>query len=217
MTAGGSTIASDVSSTGIADRTPRVAPVLGVAALRVGRGDRVLVDGFDLVLTPGQAVHLKGRNGAGKTTLLETLAGLRAPLAGRVERPSGGLHWLGHRNGLHAALSASENLAYWCAINGCAPQGIRPALERLGLARARHRPVRTLSAGQKRRAALARMVLAPRRLWLLDEPLSGLDAEGLERFGELLAAHLAGGGAALMTSHQPLPGSGEALTLRALG
>lgn len=188
-------------------------PLLTATQLTVTRGDRELLRGFDLAVEAGTLVHLRGANGAGKTSLLETLAGLRRAGEGTIERDSAP-HWLGHRNGLNLQLSAIENLRFWCGLNAAPATGIVPALDRLGLPpRARLRAVRTLSAGQKRRTALARLLLQRRMLWLLDEPLDGLDVEGLQRFSNLVAEHLLDGGAVLMTSHQPLPG---ALTAREL-
>lgn len=187
--------------------------LLSTHDLSLGRGDRVLVSGLSLTLLPGSVLHLKGRNGAGKTSLLEVLAGLRSPVSGRVDRPDGGLHWLGHKNALNPDLSVIENLRFWCALQGIEGAAIAQAIDRLGLSRLRHRPARTLSAGQKRRAALARLLAVPRKLWLLDEPLSALDAEGLLRFAEIIDEHLAKNGAALVTSHQPLPVIDERVTV----
>ncbi|HKY92039.1 MAG TPA: heme ABC exporter ATP-binding protein CcmA [Nevskiaceae bacterium] len=181
--------------------------LLTASNLTVARGDRTLLSAFRLVVVSGDAVHLRGRNGAGKTSLLEVLAGVRRPAAGEVT--SAGptqIHWLGHRNALHIDLTASENLDYWCALHHVDPKGIPAALERVGLDKVRRRPVRTYSAGQKRRAALARLFLVRRPLWLLDEPLSGLDAHGVALFGATLAEHIGTGGAAVVTSHQALPG-----------
>ena len=184
-------------------------PLLTAEKLTVLRGDRELLRGFDLVLGAGELVHLRGANGAGKTSLLETLAGLRRPGEGKIRlsddeaRP----HWLGHRNGLNLQLSPLDNLRFWCGLNGVAAAGIEPALTRLGLDAPVAERGSTLSAGQKRRSALARLLLQPRALWLLDEPLDGLDAAGLQLFAELIAGQLQTGGAVLMTSHQPLPGS----------
>lgn len=176
--------------------------------LAVARGDRTLFAGFNLRVEAGEIVHLQGRNGAGKTSLLEVLCGLRAPEAGEVQRPEPEqLHWLGHRNALSGALSAVENLGYWCVAQGADASRIPAALDRLKLKAARQRPVRTLSTGQKRRTALARLLLTPRAWWLLDEPLAGLDADGVSLFAELLAEHRAAGGAAMVTSHQALPES----------
>ncbi|HVT36651.1 MAG TPA: heme ABC exporter ATP-binding protein CcmA [Nevskiaceae bacterium] len=179
-------------------------PILSAQRLSVARGERVLLKDFSLTLEPGALVHLRGANGAGKTSLLETLAGLRRPAAGEVARPDA-LHWIGHRNALNLALSPLENLRWWCAINALDRSAVQPALEQLGVGSLRHRACRTLSAGQKRRSALARLVASKRPLWLLDEPLDGLDADGLALIAQLLSAHLSGGGAAMVTSHQPLP------------
>ena len=182
--------------------------LLRAEGLSIYRGDRRLLADFELVLGAGKLLHLRGPNGVGKTSLLETLAGLRPVRQGHVQGvgEEARLHWLGHRNGLSLSLSPTENLQDWCGFNGLSAGGVVPVLERLGLPpRARLRACRLLSAGQKRRTALARLLLAPRPLWLLDEPLDGLDAAGLALFAELAAAHLEGGGALLMTSHQPLP------------
>jgi heme exporter protein A len=179
--------------------------LLRTQSLSVGRGDRVLLRELSIAIGGGELVHLRGRNGIGKTTLLEVLAGLRSAVSGKVERPAAGLHWLGHKNALNGDLSVLENLQFWSALQHCDPQPIPAALERLGLSKLRHRPSRTLSAGQKRRAALARLLVAPRPLWLLDEPLAALDVEGLAYVGEMLEQHLQAGGGALVTSHQPLP------------
>lgn len=184
--------------------------------LSVLRGDRVLLQNFSLHIGAGELVHLRGANGVGKTSLLETLAGLRRAGGGRVElaEPDSGLHWLGHRNGLNLSLSPVENLQFWCGLNGVDARGVPDSLQRLAVpARAQRRACRSLSAGQKRRSALARLLLQRRPLWLLDEPLDGLDAAGLGLFAELVSAHCAQGGAVLMTSHQLLPGALQAREL----
>lgn len=182
------------------------APTLVVENLALARGDRTLFAGFSLRIEAGEVVHLTGRNGAGKTSLLETIAGLRQPESGQLSvPPPEQLHWIGHKNGLHPALSAVENLQFWCGLSGVDAAGIAPALDRLQLKAARHRPARTLSTGQKRRTALARLLLSRRSWWLLDEPLAGLDVQGAALFAELVAEHRAAGGALLLTSHQALP------------
>lgn len=178
--------------------------LLRAESLTLNRGDRVVIADLSLALSAGTALHVIGRNGAGKTTLLETLAGLRRPQSGQLSLPPGGLQWLSARNALHASLSAVENLEYWCALQAVPTRGIVAALERLGVQRQRHRPLRTLSTGQKRRVALARLLLAPRPLWLLDEPLSGLDVDGVALCFALIEEQLAAGGAVVLTSHQPL-------------
>ncbi len=173
--------------------------------LSVGRGDRVLLRGLDLAVEPGAALHLRGHNGVGKTSLLEVLAGLRPAVGGRVHRPAAGLHWLGHKNALNGDLSITENLRFWCASQAAGTDRLADALQALDISALRHRPCRSLSAGQKRRAALARLLLVRRPLWLLDEPLSALDAQGLACFAALLESHLESGGAAVLSSHQVLP------------
>jgi heme exporter protein A len=191
--------------------------LLHTDSLSVGRGDRVLLRDFSITLAPGQLIHLRGRNGTGKTSLLEVLAGLRSAVSGTVRRPAEGLHWLGHKNALNGDLSVLENLQFWCALQLCDASPTLHALERVGLAKLRHRPSRTLSAGQKRRAALARLLIAPRPLWLLDEPLAALDMEGLAYVGQMLDEHLHNGGGALVTSHQPLPGDSARVQLLEIG
>lgn len=180
------------------------APLVAARKLALARGTRALFSNLDLALHGGELLHLVGANGAGKTSLLEALAGFRAPSDGTLDL-LGPFHWLAHRNALNAALTPLENLAFWCGINDAPREAIVPALERLGVAGLRHRACRTLSVGQKRRCALARLLIVRRPLWLLDEPLDGLDAEGLSTFAALVEAHRAGGGAAIVTSHQALP------------
>lgn len=179
--------------------------LLQVRQLSVARGDRDIVTDFSLSLGRGTRCLLRGANGAGKTSLLEALAGLREPSGGAIVQRAG-IVWVGHRNALNPALSAQENLAFWCELHG-APKAQAPdALKRMGLiGRTRSRPSRGLSTGQKRRAALARLLLSPAPLWLIDEPLAGLDVDAIPLFAELLSEHEARGGAVLLTTHQPLP------------
>lgn len=179
---------------------------LCVENLSVARGDRLLFSGLQFAVQAGEALHVQGRNGAGKTSLLETLCGLRQPEQGSIRpRPEPeDFHWLGHRNALNLALSARQNLEFWCRAQGGEALNLESALEQLGLQRAAHRPCAQLSTGQKRRAALARLLLMPRPWWFLDEPLAGLDDQGIEAFMQLLTRHLQGGGAAVLSSHQPL-------------
>lgn len=183
---------------------------LSVRNLSCRRGDRVLFSGLDFDLAGGQWLHLRGANGAGKSTLLRTLAGLTAPEAGSLrwdvdDAPRTLL--VGHQAPLKCELSAEENLRF--GIPGDAPTlcaaGITTALTRVGLKGRMHVPARFLSEGQKRRVALARLLLQPAFLWLLDEPQNGLDTEGVDLLGRLVGEHLAAGGMAIVTSHQPLP------------
>ncbi len=183
-------------------------PKLQVNQLAVVRGDRTVVTGLSFAIGAGEVLHLQGRNGAGKTSVLEVLCGLRQPESGTVEgRPEAAQrHWLGHKNGLNPALSPLENLECWGGLNGLHIAAPKEALAQAGLKAQAQRHCGLLSTGQRRRAALARLVAVQRPWWFLDEPLAGLDAEGLAVFAQLLSAHVADGGAAVVTSHQSLPG-----------
>jgi heme exporter protein A len=190
---------------------------LDIEDLSVARGDRVLFQKFGLNLAAGEAAALTGRNGAGKTSLLRTIAGLIRPLQGVIRfRAEAGelpaedarsreLHLIGHQDGLKAGRTAWDELKFQVAWTGGAPGAAEAACERLDLMRLRGLEVRKLSAGQRRRLALARLVASPRRLWLLDEPLAPLDTERRIAFGALMQAHLAEGGMVLAAVHDPLP------------
>lgn len=192
--------------------------LLAVESLCVGRGDRRLISDLNFRVSVGEVLHLRGRNGAGKSSLIEVLVGLRPAQSGGVVRDARTpMHWVGHRNALNADLSLRENLLAWCALNGLSGSPVDRALDRLELGRLRHRPARTLSAGQKRRGALARLLIQPRPLWILDEPLSGLDAPGLVLLGQLMNEHVSGQGALVVTSHQSLPGKLPRVTVIDLG
>ncbi len=182
--------------------------MLRVDQLSVSRADRPLISGLDLHVAAGELLHLRGANGCGKTSVLEVIAGLREAESGTVTTTPDPLprHWIGHRNALALQLSAIENLEFWCGLNGVPLDRVKPALERMAVpVAARRRAVRTLSAGQKRRSAIARLLLIQRPLWLLDEPLDGLDVDGIALVADLLREHLEQGGGVIMTSHQPLP------------
>ena len=190
---------------------------LVVESLAVGRGERLLFQELDLRVGAGEAVALVGRNGAGKTSLLRVIAGLIRPLAGSVsfsgavgaipaeDARSLDVHLVGHLDGLKTGRTAWEELLVQVRWTGGTLAGAEAACARLGLSRLRDLEVRKLSAGQRRRVALARLVASPRSLWLLDEPLAPLDAEQRELFGTLMAEHLASGGLILAAVHDPLP------------
>jgi heme exporter protein A len=176
------------------------------------RGGRLVVAGLDVTLPDGRALLLRGPNGAGKTTLLRALAGLLPLAAGRVtldgddlarepDRVQERTHWAGHLDALKPALTVRENLAAWAGLFGGDPAA---AMAALGLAAIADRPVAACSAGQKRRAGLARLLLASRRLWLLDEPTVSLDAEAVSRLAGLVRAHCAEGGLAVIATHAEL-------------
>ena len=186
--------------------------------LAVSRGERHLFERLSFEVAAGQAVALTGANGAGKTSLLRAVAGLLRPAAGRVafrdgETPldpeiarSSALHLLGHADGLKSGRTAREELGFWASwLGGEVATGVRSAVETLDLGPLLPLEVRKLSAGQRRRLALARLVAAPRPLWLLDEPLAPLDAVQRRGAGALMASHLARGGMILAAVHDPLP------------
>ncbi|HLI64898.1 MAG TPA: heme ABC exporter ATP-binding protein CcmA [Caulobacteraceae bacterium] len=190
---------------------------LAIEDLCIDRGDRRLIEGFSLVLGAGEAATLSGRNGAGKTSLLRTIAGLIRPSAGRVvfTSASGPLepddaiarhaHLIGHQDGLKLSRRAGEEARFQAAWCGGTRGTADAACARLGLSGLLAMPVRRLSAGQRRRLALARLIAAPRSLWLLDEPLTPLDRDQRAAFGAVLTEHLAGGGLVLAAAHDPLP------------
>jgi len=190
-----------------------MAGVLAADDLAARRGGRVVFAGLSLRAAPGDAILLLGANGAGKSTLLRLLAGLLRPAAGRVtwdgedvarDMAAHGIRsrYLGHQDAIKPALTPREDLAFWARLRGGDPDG---ALEALGLSALAGLPCRTLSAGQRRRLALARLTLGDAPLWLLDEPTLGLDSASVARLGGLLAAHRAQGGIVLAATHLPLP------------
>ena len=186
---------------------------LGVENLALRRGGRLLFSGLGFTLEAGSAAALVGRNGAGKTSLLRAIAGLVLPEAGQIgfgdlaaeDARAEHIHLAGHQDGQKPARTAWEELDFWTRWAGGSPQAARAAAERLDLTRLLELEVRRLSAGQRRRLSLARLLAAPRSLWLLDEPLSPLDADWRARFGDLMAEHLAGGGLIVAAVHDPLP------------
>jgi len=200
---------------------------LDVTGLAVSRGDRRLFQDFDLRLTAGEAAALTGPNGAGKTSLLRAITGFIRPEAGAIafhdaagpleaeEARRGGVHLLGHQDGLKSSRTARGELLFQVCWTGGDAAGALAAAEQLGLARVLDLAVRHLSAGQRRRLALARLIASPRPLWLLDEPLAPLDAQHRALFGELMAAHLAGGGLVLAAVHDPLPIAARTVELAA--
>ena len=192
---------------------------LQITDLTIRRGGRRLFSGLDLTLAPGEACAVTGANGAGKTSLLRAVAGLLAPETGEIafgevepaQARAGGLHFMGHQDGLKPARTGAEELGFWSSWDGATPAAVALAVETLELAPLLSLEVRRLSAGQRRGIVLARLLATPRALWLLDEPMSPLDAHWRGRFGDLLARHLAAGGMALAAVHDPLPGATRVL------
>lgn len=183
---------------------------LKVRDLVGGRVGRRIFGPLDLDLSPGQVVELRGPNGAGKSTLLLTLAGLIPRLSGTIdirghdpEAPLP-LALLGHRNAVRARLSLFETLSFFSALDGGAGLDPVTALDRVGLVRLRDRDAGQLSQGQQRRLGFARLLVAPRPVWLLDEPTAGLDRDGEMRIAHLIEDHLGAGGSALVATHLDL-------------
>jgi len=183
-----------------------------VSGLACSRGDRRLFGGLSLAMRSGEALVVTGPNGVGKTTLLRALAGFVRPDEGsiviegaRSDAPlAQAAHFLGHRDGLRAALTLRENLALAPALMGGEGAPIAEAAARLGLTRLLDLPVGVFSAGQRRRAALARLLAARRPIWLLDEPTSALDGESQGGAAALMAEHVGAGGLLVAATHQPL-------------
>jgi len=179
------------------------------------RGARLLFEGLDLSLSPGAALVVTGPNGTGKSSLLRILAGLARPEAGSVrlegaaesEHYGTETHYLGHLDSHKGALTARENLAFWCdmlAVRAAGAGDIEDALAAVGLDGLGSLPAAVLSAGQKRRLALARLLVAPRPLWLLDEPTTALDTSAQATFAALARAHVEEGGLLIVATHAPL-------------
>lgn len=174
--------------------------MMDVKDLNVARGGVTVLEGVSLQLAPGQVLVLRGPNGIGKTTLLRTLAGLQPPVAGSIVGDE--IAYAGHADGLKAGLTVTENLSFWAAVNGM--DGVEAALSSMNLANLRGRRAADLSAGQKRRLGLARLLVSGRAVWLLDEPTVSLDTASVALFGSILRMHLGQGGAALIATHVDL-------------
>lgn len=184
--------------------------------LECQRGGRVLFENLSFSLRAGEALLVEGENGSGKTSLLRLLSGLSRPVSGEVRwqgktidsqraEYARDMAWLGHQHGVKPELKAFENLAFAAALRGEARrEGIERTLETVGLGEQAEVAGRALSAGQKQRLALARLLLSRARLWILDEPFTALDTAGGELVRSLIERHLAEGGLAVLTSHQPV-------------
>jgi heme exporter protein A len=173
--------------------------VLSVTDLSCARGAAQVLAGVSFAVAPGEALILRGPNGAGKTTLLRTLAGLTPPLRGRIDCAPDAIAYAGHADGLKAQLTVAENLDFWASA--FAASGIAPALDAFDLHDLAHRRAGEMSAGQKRRLSLARLLVTGRPLWCLDEPTVSLDVDNVARFARAVEAHLAQGGAAVIATH----------------
>ena len=177
------------------------------------RGGQPVFSDICFSLGEGDALVVTGPNGAGKSSLLRVVAGLLPAAGGSVRLEGGGeafptiasaAHYLGHLNAMKPALTLQENLSFWRDFCGSGLLGVGEALETVGLGAIGDLPYGYLSTGQKRRAAIARLLVSRRPIWLVDEPTAGLDAESARRFSALLADHLGGGGMIVAATHLPL-------------
>jgi heme exporter protein A len=210
------TILPELTPSSSAASSPRPpAVVLHVADVDVARGERLLASGLSFDVRAGEAVTITGPNGAGKSTFLRMLAGLLPVTQGRITIEGADAdapvatqaHYLGHLNALKPALSVRENLEFWAdMLAGGGPAALSPAaaLAAFGLEHVLDVPGGYLSTGQKRRVALARLLVAYRPLWLLDEPSAGLDAGAQAQLSAVMGRHLAAGGMIVAATHMPL-------------
>lgn len=174
------------------------------------RGDRLLFERLSFALEAGAAALLTGPNGAGKSSLMRIAAGLLPASAGGVLR-EGGVAFAGEAAALDPRLPLARALGFWAGLDGASAADVDAALDRMGIANLAQVPVRMFSTGQRKRAALARVIAGRAAIWLLDEPGNGLDRASLDRLAEAMAAHRAGGGIVVVATHQPLalPGAIE--------
>jgi heme exporter protein A len=204
-------------------------PKLEVQEIACERGDHRLFSGLSFTLSAGELMQVQGANGSGKTTLLRTLCGFVQPVQGKVlwcgqdiQEWDDAYHtemcYLGHLNAIKDELSALENLQMSAGLAGytVTEQQALAALRRMGLQRREHLPVRVLSQGQRRRVALARLLIEDARLWILDEPLAALDVGAVGLMQDLIGEHLSKGGMTIFTTHQPLQVAGVQMRQLAL-
>jgi heme exporter protein A len=180
--------------------------------IRCVRGGREVFSGLNFEACSGEALAVIGANGSGKTSLLRMIAGLLAPVEGSINLEGGEpelmlpeqAHYLGHRDALKPALSVIENLAFWRDFLGGEAADAKESLSRVGLDHAAFLPAAYLSAGQRRRLSIARLLTIRRPIWLLDEPINALDVAGQGMFASLMNVHLARGGLIVAATHAPL-------------
>ena len=180
------------------------------------RGERIVFEHLDFALAPGGVLLLTGRNGSGKSSLLRLMAGLTPPLSGILawdgddvaDDPAAHrarLAFVGHADALKPVLTVAESIAFWAGMRGSGDgDAVEAAVDRFGLGALAATPCRLLSAGQRRRVSLARLIASPAPLWLLDEPLTGLDSEAAAELLDAIAAHRTAGGRVVLSTHVPL-------------
>lgn len=194
---------------------------LNAVELACRRGGRDVFAGVDFSLAAGQALEVTGRNGAGKSSLLRIVAGFLRPAGGRLHLEGGDpeltiaeqAHYLGHQDAVKPSLSVAENLDFWAGFFGGGAIKVEGALEAVGLGGIAGLPAAYLSAGQRRRLSLARLLAVKRPIWLLDEAASTLDAAGREGLTNFMQSHLAGGGLILAATHGALGCAAQQLSL----
>ena len=191
-------------------------PCLSAHGLACERDERILFSGLEFTLARGELLQVEGENGAGKTSLLRLLCGLAEPAEGEIrwrgmpiDTQRGEFHqellYLGHHSGIKLELSPRENLAFYAGMTAAVESArLEQALDAVGLYGYEEQPARTLSAGQRRRVGLARLMVSQAPLWVLDEPFTALDKVGVAWLQELLERHLDQGGLVVLTTHQPL-------------
>ena len=185
--------------------------ILTVSNLTVARGGVAILAGIYFVMVSGTALVVRGPNGSGKTSLLRTIAGLQPQMSGQITGAEDRIAYAAHLDGLKAAMSVAENLEFWSSVFG--GPSIQPALNAFNLNSLASRRAGHLSAGQKRRLGLARLMVTERPLWVLDEPTVSLDAVSVSIFISALESHLANGGMALISTHIDLGLDAEVLDM----
>ena len=185
--------------------------LLSAEDLAVARAGVPVLQGVNFALVPGRALVLRGPNGIGKTTLLRTVAGLQPPLQGRVDAAPEAVAYAAHADGVKGTLTVVENLGFWASVFGAG--GVDAAVDRMNLRELVDRRAANLSAGQKRRLGLARLLVTGRAVWVMDEPTVSLDVASVALFGAVVRDHLAAGGAALIATHIDLGIEADVLDL----